>query len=417
VRKRTIVICDDEGSRASKWQELILSVGKPMANYRIVTLTKKDFDDAIQELRQRQLAARGKGAPQISETPFDLADLLVVDFDLLKFETPGSDTGEGVAYLARSYSKCGYILELNQFGTNWFDLTLSGHAESFADLNIGSDQLANPGLWSQKFDGFRPWSWPLIPQALTDLSTRVASLKGQLDKVITDFLGLTLDKVGVLPRSSREFLGVGRDPDQATFREFVTSSPFGLRRADKPLDDGQIARIAASRIAKWLEHVVLSGQETLVDAPHLVSRYPSLLTGGLSQSTLKKTGTLGQDFRKLGLRYGLIEDARFTRLGWLSRPAWRWFQIKSLESLPEDKDPWSAPDIRYEFCEDVSQFLPREGVRSFVASVDSSFDHRFLANPRADGGRKLADRNRKPGKRVPTDLTRVDYLPADRLAI
>src|SRR5207253_3989616 len=133
----------------------------------------------------------------------------------------GSDTGESVAYLARCYSNCGYIIELNQFGTNWFDLTLSGSLDSYADLNIGSDQLANPGLWSDQFAGFRPWSWPIIPRAVNELKKRTAEAVRCRSDVILEALGLTQDRVGILPRSIREFLAPRSNPEVTTFEEFV----------------------------------------------------------------------------------------------------------------------------------------------------------------------------------------------------
>ena len=47
---------------------------------------------------------------------------------------------------------------------------------------------------------------------------------------------------------------------------------------DIPKDDQFRPIVVLSPIFKWLERVVLPGQEILVDAPHLISRFPSLLT-------------------------------------------------------------------------------------------------------------------------------------------
>ena len=412
-----IVICDDDRKRAEQWERLIRQVGKPTAKYDIGLIESDQFTDVIQLLRRRQLEAR-RSREVDEKCIFDEADILVVDFDLLRFDASGTDTGESVAYLARTYSDCGFIIELNQFGTNWFDLTLSGRLESFADLNLGSDQLSNPGLWSPEFQGFRPWSWPIVPDAAMRLKRcAVEANKHRSDKVL-DYLGLTEELAGVLPRSVREFLAPGKSPEETTFEEFATKSRYALRPADKPRNETQLGRIAAARISKWLENVLLAGQEVLVDAPHLVSRLPSLLNRPPTADSLNATARIARSASGTGLRQAAIAPARFEKQDWLSRPAWRWFEITRNEEIAENKSPWTAADVPFGFCEDISRFLPTPACREFVAEVDSVFRRRFITNLRVADGRRIASKYRsRPGRVNPRDPAKVKYEPADRLAV
>ena len=62
--------------------------------------------------------------------------------------------------------------------------------------------------------------------------------------------------------------------------------------SDEPWDQGGIERVAAARLGKWLERLVLPGQNVLVDAPHLVSRFPSLVAA----DDLDETTRLGATY-------------------------------------------------------------------------------------------------------------------------
>ena len=66
---------------------------------------------------------------------YDLADLYSEVLESSKLPL-GAPTGERVAYIARCFSACGFIIALNQYnnqGQPIFDLTLPGHVNSFAD--------------------------------------------------------------------------------------------------------------------------------------------------------------------------------------------------------------------------------------------------------------------------------------------
>ncbi|MFH2103554.1 MAG: hypothetical protein ABIJ39_09410 [Chloroflexota bacterium] len=385
MTKRDILICDDseETGRAFKnGLERIDTVkeyfGEP------ILAGKTELEQAIEALERRLKQASNE---EIDDYPLDDAAkiiddaaILVIDYAL--FDLDASVTGERVAYLARCYSRCGIIIALNQFPPyveEYFDLTLRGHLESYADLNIPSNSLKNPGLWSEPWNGFRPWGWPLLPQAVNKLEDRVTELQEHLGEKILEFLGFEGVKALTLTRSTVGFLSREK-PEETIFRKFVDSagSGNGLRgRNERPINDEAIARIAAARIGCWLEYDVLPGQNILVDAPHLISRFPSLL-GDKSQdidawsrtASFSEPNVIGLDLK--------MEPYRFKRSDWLSRSTWFWNDLSDSEEIAEVRDPWSAKTLDYVFGEDISKFIPNDDARSFVADLESPFVRRYV---------------------------------------
>lgn len=406
---KKILVCDDETRSLERWSnELTRMMKRTGLSFSVDSIERRqEFMRAISVLEKRRKDARRRGGPtrKWGSTIFDEADILIVDYDLLNLERDTAYvTGESLCYLCRAYSQCGYVVALNQFGTSYFDLTLKGHPESYADLNLGSEQLSNPGLWVTEWTGFRPWTWPLLPAACEAFERRWKGLVNSLDAVVVEFLEFPPDVVRALPRSILEFLGKAQHPEKTTFRQFVGNSGNGLRRKDKPFNDESVARIAAARIAKWLERVVLSGQDILVDAPHLVSRYPSLLKGDLQKVTSwnRTTSLVSPDG---GLRDKRLSDFRFRPKDWLSRPAWFWKSIAALENIPEVSEPWSKETGKFVFCEDISAFIAASAAREFVADLPSNFVRRFVVN--------------RPSSRasLAAGLQGVDYRPSVRFSL
>ena len=113
----------------------------------------------------------------------------------------------------------------------------------------------------------------------------------------------------LLPREIVEF--IEKPAQKRTFsnhvREFVTESGNGLRLKDKislndDTNDHILARVGAARISKWLERLVLPEQDILVDAPHLVLRYPNLITSDKKRKkieTWKQNSTINRT-RQIG---------------------------------------------------------------------------------------------------------------------
>ncbi|HYR74643.1 MAG TPA: hypothetical protein VEM96_02265 [Pyrinomonadaceae bacterium] len=407
MKKKKILICDDIASTRERWKTMLEKIPSVRQEFEIETVGDR-FKQTMGDLEGRRRKARNRKVKVSSwgSNLFDSAAVLMVDYDLFDFNREDYITGEGVAYLARCYSRCGLIVAVNQFGENAFDLTLKCNPQSFADLNVGSKQLANPGLWKEPWKGFRPSYWPNLPAAVTSFEHRVNDLKNNLNRTVLSYLGFSRQISENLPRSSREFLGSGDKPESVKFGEFVSESGNGLRRKDQALDSESTARIAASRIAKWLERMVLAGQDVLVDAPHLVSRFPSLLVG--------KSNTLGawnktvsvKGLKGLGVRYRKVEKFRFERQDWLSRPAWFWKPLTNSEDIAEVEDPWKTQLQDYVFCEDISKFLPRAAAREFVADLPSPFVRRFVVDPKSKQGRRFA-----------SSVKGVEYVPAVRFSL
>lgn len=406
MTKKTILVCDDNQQIARDWRSRIERVCPD--DFAAESLPQDRLVDIISQLEERRKNARKPRGPKVAWQPnkFDEADILVIDYDLLNLNGKGYLTGENLAYLARCYSRCKLIIGLNEFGTNDFDLSLRGHPESYADLNLGGQQVSNPGLWTSRWNGFRPWHWPLLPVALKAYERRVRELTGNLDDSIVSFLGLSDGDIQNLPRSTKEFLGRRNDVAKTTFGEFVAASGNGLRAKDTPFDDDSVARVAAARIWKWLERMVLSGQDILVDAPHLVSRYPSLLKGPKTKLTSwDKTTSLDRG-DKIGIDTAKLSKCRFRRDAWISRPGWFWKCVSKSSSISEVVSPWDKEDSGFVFCEDLSRFLPRTAARSFVADLPSPFVQRFAADP-----------SKRECRRFASSLKGINYRPQVRFSL
>lgn len=384
---RVIRVYDDVEGRGERYAERLRKLEVIRGNFdEVESIRHEDLREELQKLRIRQGRTR-QGKKWDDETLIlDETSILVVDFDLLKTFEETFLTGEKVAYLARCFSECSLLLGLNidiqKAGENPFDLTLRGHPESYCDLNIGSRQLDNAGLWGGETRRFRPWHWPQLPSYLNSFEDRVREVASHLDDSICDTIGIK-DLIKFSPRSVTEF--IGGDPVKTTFRKFVTKSGNGLHGRDKRPTDEMVARIAAARVSKWLERLVLPGQDLLIDAPHLVSRYPSLLRGDHSEvNTWNKTSKF-DTYEKLGLDDERIEDFRFTKTHWLSRPAWFWRELSKSQKIKEVKEPWEREEIPYVFCEDSSSFHKREKCRRFVMESDSPFNRRFVRYFKGEG--------------------------------
>jgi hypothetical protein len=383
MNKKTILVCDDEPEMEANWKRRLLAVPAISEEFEVRTITPGELISAVGALEERRKESRQSTDParQFPDDPaavIDTTGILVIDYDLIDVSKDTYLTGEDVAYLARCYSECGLIVALNQFerGENAFDLTLRGHPESFADLNISDPQLDDPGLWSDDWREFRPWSWPVLPAALERMERRVEHLVSRLDQPIFEYLDLTEDVVMTCPRSTLEFVGPAQ-VSRTTFRDFVTNSENGLRGKDDVFSELSIMRIAAARVAQWLESIVLPSQDLIVDGPHLVSRYPSLIKGDSEDlGAWNKTATLRSDGNGISLE--AIHELRFRFDDWISRPTWFWNKVSSCEAIIEVREPWALTRPNFVFGEDVSRFLDSNQSQEFVADLESPFVRRFV---------------------------------------
>lgn len=384
---KKILVCDDQTDFTESLVRELKEIEFVAKNFNVEFLSSH-LGSSIEALENRLVRSTKEGLPDFPDDAAKLIDesaILVIDYRLIY--TSASITGERVAYLARCYSHCGLIVGLNQFPPyvdEYFDLSLKGHPESYADLNIPSNSLFNPGLWFEPWNGFRPWYWPLLPKAAEEFERRVDDVAAHLDEPILSYLGIANVKSINLSRTAAQFITTlkNSNPFKTTFRDFVEDSGNGLRgrveKGDKPLSDLYIARIAAARIYSWLENIILSGQDTLVDAPHLISRFPSLSRLGLQDIAAWNGIVSFKDYKALGLDL-VIEPFRFQKQDWLSRPAWFWSEISNCERIKEVSDPFSVERPNQVFCEDVSRFVLQESAKEFVAELGSPFVRRYVA--------------------------------------
>ena len=380
TRRKTILICDDEKNRERSWKEALESVPRIDAVFDINILPPDELLEASMTLERRRREARKQPRddfPGDEAEIIDKADILIVDYDLLELEGDYYQTGEGLAYLARCYSGCGLIVALNQFEQGvTFDLSLqsNGFPNSFADLNISSDLLRSSGLWSEPWEGFRPWFWPLLPNALEKFNSRCHALEGNMKQRILEFLRFPKEAISLIPNDLLEWIGGA----EVTFEEFVNASDGGLHLKDQPLTTSSLVHIAAARVWQWLEWGILPAQNLLIDAPHLVSSFPSLIRDQAKDITTWNGTTSFVNHESLPLNNDVIESSRFAQIDWLSRPVWFWSQVKDNSNIKDVADPWSSEWPDHIFCEDTSRFLAEQQARSFVSAVNSPFVRRYV---------------------------------------
>lgn len=374
---KKILIYDDEEWFAETLKESLTVVRD---DFNVKILSESEFGTLMRVLKNRRSLER-EFSHWRKPTLLDEASIFIISFDLIHNKVSPFLTGEEVAYLARCFSRCGLIVGVDRYGHNPFDLTLKGHLESFADLNIGQDQLSNPDLWRGTWGGtrrgFRPWCWPSLPDYLCTFKKRVDDVEEHIDSPICEIIGFDPELFELLPRSISQFLGGA--PETVTFREFVTASGNSLRYKDTlNITDEILARISAARISKWLEQSVLPEQDVLVDAPHLVSRYLSLMTGNVKKiETWNQTAQLNS-YKELGLDISLIEPFRLKKSYWLSRPVWFWDKLRECEKIAEVREPWKRESLDCVFCEDASRFYEHSECTEFLADTESPFSYRFV---------------------------------------
>ena len=306
-------------------------------------------------------------------------DVVVVDYDLLKYSSTIDTTGSRLAYLLRCFTSCAFIVVLNANGPNPFDLSLSSPSEDFADLHIDGKQLGNPGLWNTDCKGYRPWYWPVIPEAVKSFNVCVNEAEQNLEEPIIGFFGL--DRViDWIPWRAVGFLSGSRKPiEEVTFKDVAQSFRSGTANKDE-LIPSQTARVATARVLTLLNNIILPEQNALVDAPHLISRFPSLIgDGSVDLESLNRlcdpVGPEGAE--PLGRTAGEIP---FPKVSLAMETAWYWPALNRDESIDEVRDPWRTSEANAErvFCEDVSRFLPVESAQAFQALVSPPFMKRYV---------------------------------------
>jgi len=369
--KEKIYVFDDEEQFSREWVNRLEKVVPEQ--FELIEINPPQFVEMIHELTSRQQL---NSSEKYNKIELDEVSIFFIDYRLINPQKKIYTTGEEAAYLIRCFSKCNLIIGLNQFSENEFDLTLKGHPESYCDINLGSDQLDNVGLWKTDGWDFRPWYWPMIPDFLSSFKEKVERVKKVLfDEAITSVLQLE-DIIKKTPRDVTGFLG--NDPVRFTFHDFIMQSGNGLKLKDKQDDIEILANIAVSRVSKWIERCILPGQNFFVDAPHLVSRFPSLLDGDRKNVETWNRTTKFSEENELGITHDIIKDNIYTEKNWVSRRVWLWEEVSSNYEISEIKEPWKRDVVNYRFCEDNSSFLEKTDCREFIISSKSPWNRRYL---------------------------------------
>ncbi len=418
----TVLVIDDRPEEVRSWADRLRAILQTLAlDYDVQELGGEGISDELKVLRERRRAARDHRPSGDEGIRIDGADVVVVDWDLVDAEVPGL-TGSDVAYLARCYSLCGLIVLVNppHLRENRFDLSADPFLESFADVHLGDQQLDNVGLWGGNQVGFRDWSWPNIPDAVDRLRRCEQEVLKHPDEPILQHLGL-MGEMDHLARVAARFITIEGErarPEATTFRQFVEEAPGGLTGRDRKnaSEESIIARVAAGRITRWLNAAVLPRQEFLVDAPHLLMRFPSLLAGDpTDRRAWDSACDLARHDRGAdAVDPALADVARFQPDRWLWRPAWLWPTLLSTPDIPENEAPWDVPPLDWLFCEDLSRFLPDDETRRYVVGLDSRFRRRFVSRPDS-GTLQEALSSLERDDRSGAHPARVIYRPPDLL--
>lgn len=376
-----VLILDDETSRAKGWRE------------KLIALTSAEIDvpepDEVSVLISQMHKARFDSRSGTFRNVESLGsyDLIILDYDLLGLQVEKLSawaTGAELAYCMRLITSVGPIVVVNQFGTHSFDLTMRRGISSYADVDVGSEQITLSGLWmSNGFEGFRPWHWP----NLVGESARFASVKNfiqqNLDGSVAEALGLNLvdsDAENYIGYEVAAFIGAGQEK-AVTFRDVVMGEAglrvFNILEKDRPVLDcmpeEQISILSAAIVMHWLEKVVLPCQETIIDLPHLCLQIPWVVPNFEDAQAWNSLCDIGSPEIPSAL-----EPYRFEPSFFFSRPVF-WGvkarnRIFALDEFVFDR----MPDIQ--FCENTSRFALSESCSDYPSDVLAFDKKRWISN-------------------------------------
>ena len=374
---KRIWIYDNNEEVSKNWTEKLEKIQLGQIDFEPKMLENVEFNEIVTELSHRQEELRA-GNPITLDKKIDETAIFIIDYDLFSSDSFPITTGDEMAYLVRCFSRCGLIIGVNKFinkyDTKYFDLTLSGDLDSFCDLTIGEDHLDVPGLWRETFEGFRPWHWPVLPTYYEFYKEKIEEILKKPDELICNTLQIS-EKIQYFLNSLREF--IGNEPEKTSFSDFVFKSGNGLRGRFEGFPKELIAQIAVARISKWLEFKVLTGQNILIDAPHLASRFPSLFLGDRERSESWNELT-SFDYDKLPLDKEKLDKDRFINRHWLSRPCWFWEDLSNNTEISEVVNPWDREENLQYFCEDSSEFNKKEECVEFNIDTESPYKRRYV---------------------------------------
>jgi hypothetical protein len=308
---------------------------------------------------------------------------------LIHIDDRGSrSTGEGVARIARTYSKCKFVVVLNQFSKVDFDLGMTGHLNSFADLNIDSKLVGEPALWIADADcDFRPSYWTPILPVVSSRATYLDSADDLLGKTILEILGLEPGELHGI--SDTAFAYLSAEAEQLSELSTVKATDFLQRVLGEPESKALLASsqtlasaFIVARLAKWLERAALRPLDALVDAAHLAERRPYLLDATAEQMKDVEYWASLRGKEAAVLESSIPADVQLAvGEAWLGRPVYvnrRLEQVAGIRKKSEAFDYSILPDVV--FAEDSSRFVPRDQAEEFRAGFNNFSDRRFVEN-------------------------------------
>jgi hypothetical protein len=383
-----VLICDDEPDLAKSWLDEIGKVADPSQYDLCAVPTKEAISASIKVLLARRSALRANKDYPPDPCIFDEVDIVIIDYDLIHVDEANNRyTGEGVARLARVYSPTKLIIVLNQFIESQFDLGLRGHLESFADLNLDASLVSNQGLWqANKWEGFRPWHWPVLDRAVSKMTARLKQLSSRpaLETPIIAALGMTVTDVSRLSDTAFGFIAPDVETfgelEKQTFVDFLKVNSAAVETSDAEAllerDVGACARLSASRIAKWLEREVLGPQDVLIDLPHLLQRCPYLFNRDLQK--IETWNEIGHSHGE-SLREEFPRGAFFSADVWVDKPVFWWNRIDQDPMIEQVRDKYDFAEVPdFVFLEDASKFIDFENATEFRAGFHNAYDRRFV---------------------------------------
>jgi hypothetical protein len=344
----------------------------------------------VSHLLLRKLAAERGEDPMAVPCGFDDVDILAVDYDLLHLDDAGGrTTGEGVARLARTFSKCGVIVVMNQYKGPQFDLGMRGHLDSLADVNVDANLIGSPALWNDLAPAelqFDPTTW--IPLAKLYAAARELSASfeaGGFGVKIMPLIGLAEDGLSELSDTAFGFLSVdaettvelaGYTVDQFLQRSLSDELVETLKNhSPKTLFD-----FAAFRIAKWLDRAVLRPMDVLIDALHLVDRLPFLMDPQKTDATNAADWSQAAAEPAQTLRWEVLEKYKNEKASLvLGRIVFDWFRLSNDDAIDKLQDAYlDLQQDRFHLAEDTSRFVTREKLTRYRADFHNFRDRRAV---------------------------------------
>lgn len=388
-----VVIFDDEIERAREvWKRDLLDMG--LKNLLVHVPEPKEIQLALNQLHARRAKADKGESAYDTECSLDNVDVLIVDYDLRHLEDhQGFATGEEIAYAARLFSKVKIIVVVNHpdIGLNDFDLTLQRDRNLKADVYVGHEQIANPGLWCHKpgHNGFVPWNWPVLLEDVANFDQCAAQVRANWNENILSYFGLNLDET----KPSLEMLAfLGMTKGGMTFDEVYRAPPVNrtrpfVRPKDLPAllsDQDRLSVVMTAVLKKWLRRWVLPAQTVLADAPHLAVTLPWALKEYQNQAQwlevpkrgMSDAGHLNDIFKP----EVLANSFKFTE--WLGRPAF--FAQKARNALEVEIEHLKTFEFgkipQLLFAEDLSRFIPTVEAIEYDLLLDGQAQVRSVHN-------------------------------------